>query len=189
MAKRRIGAVRPREQSGFTLIELLVSITVMIVLAGAAVGLLQVAVRSEPRIAERTESVQQARALMERVTQELRQGYGIDTALSSQLDILTYLKRTSCGGPAASSAIPCRVTYTCTSGICTRTELNPDGSGGGPTVQLVEGLSSSDVFEYLPGASQPDYVEMRLSFPAREGDDAITLDDGVALRNSGVVTS
>ena len=180
---------RARDERGFTLVELLVAMTAMLVVLGAGYALLQVTLRNEPRISERAASVQEARVLMERISRELRQGYGVDTAQPSQLVILTYVRRTACGGSTASSSIPCQVTYTCSSGSCTRTERNPDGSGGAPSVQIVEGLSYSDVFEYLPSAAEPDYVGLRFSFPARGGDDAVTLDDGVALRNTGVPPS
>ena len=180
---------RARDERGFSLIELLVVVASMLVLLVAGYGVLKVTVRSEPRISERAASVQQARVLMERISRELRQGYGIGTAQPSQLTIGTYVRRTSCGGAAGSSSIPCQVTYTCASGSCTRTERNPDGSGGGPGVQLVAGLGDSNVFEYLPSAADPDYVGLSFSFPAREGDDAVTLGDGAALRNAGVPPS
>ena len=39
------------------------------------------------------------------------------------------------------------------------------------------------MFGYSPNSTNPDYVSMRLVFPAAGGDDAVTLDDGVDLRN------
>ncbi len=39
------------------------------------------------------------------------------------------------------------------------------------------------MFGYSPSSADPDYVSMRLVLPAEGGDDAVTLDDGVDLRN------
>ena len=39
------------------------------------------------------------------------------------------------------------------------------------------------MFGYSPDSANPDYVTMRLVFPAEGGDDAVTLEDGVDLRN------
>ena len=70
-----------------------------------------------------------------------------------------------------------------------RWRLRPHGgaAAGQPgtttTEQLVSGLSSSAVFGYSPDSANPDYVTMRLVFPAEGGDDAVTLEDGVDLRN------
>jgi len=47
----------------------------------------------------------------------------------------------------------------------------------------VSGLSSNDVFSYSPDATDPTYVGITLVFPAENGEEAITLTDGVALRN------
>ena len=51
------------------------------------------------------------------------------------------------------------------------------------TERLVSGLSSSAVFGYSPDTANPEYVTMRLVFPAEGGGDAITLEAGVDLRN------
>ena len=77
----------------------------------------------------------------------------------------------------AKPAIACKVTYTCTAGVCDRAEAPLPGQPGTTTTQqLVSGLSSSAVFGYSPDSTNPDYVTMRLVFPAAGGDDAVTLD-------------
>ena len=43
---------------------------------------------------------------------------------------------------------------------------------------------STEVFSYLPNATAPRYVEVRFSFPAEGNEDAVTLDDGIGLRNT-----
>lgn len=177
------------DERGFTLTELLVSMMLGLVVIGAAVGFFTTAIRSEPRVSDRTAQIQQARAFAERITRELRQGWGTPTATSSQLSILTSVQRTTCGGDTIGPAKPCRVTYTCTTAGCTRVVANVDGSGSGPTVQVVGPLSTQAVFSYSPSSTAPTYLGLHLVFPAEAGDDAVTVDDGVAFRNDNPAPS
>ena len=179
-----------RSDDGFTIVELLVYMLMVGFLAAAGAALLITAVKSEPRIADRTDAIQRARVLQERFARELRQSSLVKQTpapTSSQITFNTYLRRASCGGAAQTdvtqTAISCQVSYSCASGACTRTERNPDGSGTPLVQQVVTGLSSDAVFGYSPSATSPDYVTMRLVFPAAGGDDAITVEDGVDLRN------
>jgi type II secretory pathway component PulJ len=172
--------------SGHTLVELLVATSMFLALLAVGLGVLPMVLRSEPRISERAAHIQQGRALIERLTRELRQGSDVSAATSTGLTFLTYVRRTGCGNSAVTEhAIQCRVTYSCQGGTCTRTERNPDGTGTAPPVQLVEGLQSA-LFTYLPGPTLPEYVTVRLAYPAEGGDDAITLEDGANLRNASL---
>ena len=98
------------------------------------------------------------------------------------------MRRAECGGGSetdpSAPAIACKVTYSCAAGACDRTEAPLPGEPGTPTTEKpISGLSSSAVFGYSPSSADPDYVSMRLVLPAEGGDDAVTLDDGVDLRN------
>jgi prepilin-type N-terminal cleavage/methylation domain-containing protein len=168
---------------GFTLTELLVAMTIGLVVLGAGVMMFTAAVRSQPKASARAAKVQQARTTSERIVRELRQGSAVSTATSAQLSILTYVHSSVCGGSFASSSIPCRVTYTCTAGTCTRVEAQPNGTAPGPAREVVSGLSNAIVFSYSPSSSAPSWVGITLGFPAENGDDAITIEDGAALRN------
>jgi prepilin-type N-terminal cleavage/methylation domain-containing protein len=176
-----------RDDRGFTLPELLVATVLSLVVIGAAVTAFTAAIQSQPRVNSETGAIQQARTVMERITRELRQGSTVPSATSSQLSIVTLVHSASCGGPGSNTAISCRVNYSCAAGACTRTEAKPDGTLPGPTVQVVSGLSSSNVFTYTPPtATAPAYVNVTLVFASESGsDDAITLSDGAALRNPG----
>jgi type II secretory pathway pseudopilin PulG len=175
-----------RGASGHTLVELLVAASIFLLLLGAGLAVLPMVLRSEPRISERAAHIQQARALIERLTRELRQGSGVESATSTGLQFLTYVRRTECGSSTVDEpAIQCRVTYSCQGGACTRTERNPDGTGSAAPVQLVGGLQSAS-FTYLPSPVAPEYVTVRLAFPAEGGDDAVTLEDGANLRNAAL---
>lgn len=178
------GAARlRRDQRGLTLIELLIAATLGLVVVGGALTMFMGAVRSEPRTAGKVSAIQQARTTIDRITRELRQGREIPTTPSaSQLAIVTWVKASNCGGPAATSSILCRVTYSCAGTVCTRTVAQPDGAAPGPASQVAAGLVSADVFSYLPDAAEPTYVGV--SFSVGAGESApVTLGDGVALRN------
>lgn len=184
MAEQRdSGATRLRDERGFALTELLIGTLLALALIGSAVGLFVTSVRSQPRTSDRAGDIGDARVFAESLSRELRQGVTVAIASPSQLEIVTYVKRASCGGTTAGSAIACQVTYTCSSGACTRVAANVDGSAPGPAVQVVAGLADENVFSYSPDAVAPTYVGIRLAIEAAPGEDAITLEDGVALRN------
>ncbi|MGI9021183.1 MAG: PilW family protein [Solirubrobacterales bacterium] len=174
---------RVAKQSGFALPELLIGSVLALALIGSSVGVFTTSLRSEPRTSDRSSQVQEARTFAESISRELRQGWGAPVAGPSQLSILTYVKRATCAGSAAGPAIPCRVTYTCVTGTCSRVAANPDGTGAGAAVRVVEGLGDPNVFSYSPTPAAPTFVGIRLVFTADAGEDAITLTDGVALRN------
>jgi type II secretory pathway pseudopilin PulG len=173
-------------ERGMTLTELLVAISMLMVVLAAAVPVLVSSVRNEPRLRDRAGKIQQARALVERVGRDLRSGYFVDSSTSSTLALRTYLHQSACNGSPSPSAtaILCRVTYSCTSGACTRQVANPDGSAPGSSQTMVSGLSSSAIFSYT--GSPTSYVGVSIAFPSKGGDDAVTLTDGFGLRNAGI---
>lgn len=175
-------------ESGFTMLELLVAATIGIVLIGTAVGLFTSAIRAEPERNQRAAQIQQARFLTERITRELRQGSNAQVPTPAELMILTYVPRLSCTGPTPGPAIRCRVFYSCTTaGTCVRTQCPPavlvPPAGCAPATEVVSGLSSDAVFTFSPRTPGQAFVGVKLAFPAQRGDDAITVEDGVALRN------
>jgi hypothetical protein len=178
-------------ERGVSMVELLVFTMMLLVVLSAGMALLIVAVKSQPRVSDRNFAIQQGRVLQERFARELRQSSRVEQSpapTSQSITFDTYVRRTQCGGPPetdpAKPAIACKVAYTCTTGACARTEAPLTGQPGTTTTErLVSGLSSSAVFGYLPDSANADYVTMRLVFPAEGGDDAVTLEDGVDLRN------
>jgi type II secretory pathway pseudopilin PulG len=178
-------------ERGFTLVELLVFMIMLLLVLAAGMGLLIVSVTSQPRVSDRNFAIQQARALQDRLARELRQSTLVEQSpapTSSSITFDTYVRRTACGDAVqtdpAQPAIACKVTYSCTAGACDRTEAPLPGQPGTTTTQeLVSGLSSSAVFGYSPSSTNPEYVTLELVFPAAGGDDAVTLRDGVDLRN------
>lgn len=155
----------------------------MLVILGASVGVMTASLRNQPRTTERSTDIQAARVAMANLTREIRQGATVTTATSTQLSLITNVAKATCGGAVSTVSRLCSVTYTCTAGTCTRTERNTDGTGSAPAVTMVTGLSSGSVFTYSPSATAPSYIGVQLVFPAKSGDDSITLTDGVTLRN------
>jgi hypothetical protein len=168
--------------------ELVMAATALIGLLGIMGTGITVVAHNQARIADRSAQMQEGRVMVERLTRELREGSGVQSPTSSSLSFLTYVRRQQCGGSESPTsettpAIQCRVTYTCSSGACTRAEALPNGSGSGPAVLLVDGLRSNAVFTYAPNATNPGHVTVTLEYPARDGDETVTLSDGAALRN------
>jgi type II secretory pathway pseudopilin PulG len=182
--RRRVAALA-REDSGWTLIELLVAAVIGLALIGSATFVFAASIQSQPRTASRGADIEQARLAMERLTRELRQAWDVPTATSSQISVLTYVQKATCGGASATTALPCRVTYTCTTTACSRVEANPDGTGPGPAAQVVSGITGPAVFSYSPDTTTPTFIGVNMVFPSDHGDDAITLSDGIAMRLPG----
>jgi hypothetical protein len=177
-----------REEGGFTMAEMLVSIMITLMAFSSALLVLNIAQRAQPRITDRSEAIQEGRVWIERLTRELRQGATmVGTPTASSISFVTYVQHSACGSSTAGTSIQCRVSYACTAGTCTRSELNTDGTGTGGEDQVVTGLLSSNVFSYSPTAAGAEYVGVTLRFPstdeAGETEDAVTLQDGVSLRN------
>jgi hypothetical protein len=182
---------RPRardERGAIGMMELLTSAALTVLLVGTIGMLVVVSARQQPRISDRAASIQQGRVLVEQFTRELREGFAVQaTPGASMITFRTYVRHASCGSSTPLSpsqpAIACRVTYSCSSGACARTENPVDGPQTGQPETVVSGLANSNVFSYLPSAANPEHVGVTLVYPAEGTDDAITISDGAALRN------
>jgi prepilin-type N-terminal cleavage/methylation domain-containing protein len=175
-------------EAGFTLIELLVAMVLGLLVIGSAVAIFATGVQTAPRISDRSAEIQQARTMAERISRELRQGSNATSLDPSQLMILTYVPHAACGSTTSGTALRCRVFYNCdTAGSCYRTECGPNTvappTGCGNSVLTVQGLADNQVFAFTPRTPGQAFVSLRLAFPATESEDAITIEDGVALRN------
>src|SRR6187401_154076 len=122
-------AVTPDREAGFTLVELLVGITLMLLVLAAGFTLLQVVIRTEPAIQDSNTSIQQGQIVAERMARELRQTYDVNSASASSLSVDTYIQTASnCSGGAGTTAVQCRVVYSCTANSCTRTVSEVNGA-------------------------------------------------------------
>lgn len=178
---RRAPAALRRDERGFTLVELLIATSIGLVVVGAALAMFIGGVRSEPKTATKVAAIQDARVTLDRITRELRQALDVEEASPTELEIVTYVKATSCNGVAGGTSIPCKVTYSCDGDVCMRTVAQPDGSAPGTPTEVVDGLVSAEVFDPQP-AVDPTYIGV--DFVLLSGDDdPVSLGDGVALRN------
>jgi len=180
-----------RDESGMTLVELLVASAMSVLIVGAAGSMLVSAVRTQPKVSEKAQAISTARYVLERMTHEIRNGTAVEYSSGSTVEFTTRVRRTACGGSTEEDpsvpAIECRVTYSCTTTACTRTETAPEvpGSSGTP-VPLVEGLVSSKVFNYEvtgEGASEgTSFIGITLHIENPEGEGELTVTDGAGLR-------
>lgn len=173
-----------RDEVGHTLPELLVAAVLSLLIAAAGSMLVVVAVKTQPQTSERAGQIQQGRTMLENVTRELRQAKSVTAASSSQVELLTYVPAAACGVAGTGSAQLCRVTYSCNASSCSRTERPPNATTPSRTTTSVSGITGPGVFS-AEGTDplSPAYVGVRLVFPQASGEEAVTLDDGAALRN------
>lgn len=172
-----------------TLIELLVAAAMGVVLFAAAASLMITALRKQPEISKKSQTISTARWVMERFTREIRNGISVEPsrATPSEVSFLAYVRSASCsaGGtlPSTSKAIPCQVTYRCTTTKCTRTQAAP-GVYTGTERTIFTGISSANVFDYTPSPAAAKFIEVKLQFPNPSGGGNLTISDGASLRNA-----
>lgn len=184
-------SLRPSED-GYTLIELLVAMAIGLALLTAVGSLMVSAMRSQPKVGKKTGEVQTARAALERITTELRNGTVVNEATASSVSFQAYVRRTSCTSsalPAATApSIKCQVTITCTASpkACVRKQAAAGEVGKGTAQTILTGLSNgTSVFSYSPSPTSPTYVKVTLALPdPTGGKDALTVSDGATLRNA-----
>lgn len=177
-------------EQGFTIVELIVAATMMVVITGAAVSLLVSSMQHQVKVTDRADQVGDARNAIEKITVDLRQGSEVMTEPTPERLVLSTL----CDASADGAAGPCTVTYSCTGTTCTRQV------GAGTARTVVSGLSSTEVFCYVPSIEDPEsecgerpvgavldpvsYVGATIELPSSEQGDVTVLEDGAALHNS-----
>lgn len=183
-----------------TLVELLVASAMSVILVGAVGSMVVSAVRTQPEVSKKSQSVSTARYVLERMTREIRNGIRVDVATASKVSFVTYVRRAACGGttPLSSSAPPtkCEVTYQCTTTSCSRIEA-AEGVYTGTAKTVITGINSSNVFCFVPSTATDSLtcgtaasakgttymgVTLRIPNPSRAGN--LTVSDGVSLRNA-----
>jgi type II secretory pathway pseudopilin PulG len=179
---------RPSGEGGFTLVELLVASTMGVVVMGAVASLMISTIRQQPKISKESQNVSSARWMLERITHELRNGIAVKEGTASKLSFEGYVRHSACGGSttlsAASPAIKCRITYECTPTACSRKETNP-GNTTGIARPIFSGLTSDQIFTYVPSAANATYVKATLRLPdPSDAGSPLVISSGASLRNA-----
>lgn len=176
-------------EKGLTLIELLVAAAMSVVIVGAAGTMLISAMKTQPKVSEKAQDVSTARWILERMTREIRNGVGVDTAEPSEVSFRTYVRHATCGTstplPSNQPATECQVTYRCQAGECVRIEANPNVFTGVETT-IFSGVTTTNVFNYTPD-DDPNFVGVTLRFPSDDGEGTLTVSDGATLRSSNLL--
>jgi type II secretory pathway pseudopilin PulG len=183
--KDRLGG----SEAGFTLVEMLIAAAIGIVVLGATSTMLVSAVRTQPKISNRAENASTSRWVLERMTREIRNGIAVKPGSSvSTLVFTAHVRSSACGAgtalPASSSSIECKVTYSCNTTSCTRSETTPAATGSGTPVTIFTGIDSEKVFSYTPSIERASFVGVTLRFPNPDGGGDFTISDGATLRGA-----
>jgi type II secretory pathway component PulJ len=165
------GTPTPRRQGGFTLIELLITVSLLMVVGVVILQTLDAVTRSQAYQADRTESLDSMRLVLNTMTKELRQATAVDDATStaSHISFTTYIR-----------GVSRQVQYTATSGTLTR-RLD-----GGASITVQTGLATNSLFAYqsAPPVSGAQWVKIVLQVkPRRDPETTLVLDSEVNLRN------
>ena len=161
----------PRREHGFTLIELLITVSLLLVVGVVILQTLDSVTRSQAYQADRTESLDSMRLVLNTMTKELRQATAVDDASStaSYISFTTYVH-----------GVSHRVQYTASAGTLTR-RLD---TGASITVQT--GLATDSIFSYqsAPPVTGAQWVKIVLQVkPRRDPETVLVLDSEVNLRN------
>lgn len=181
-------------EGGFTLVELLISASMGVIVMGVVAMLMIGTLRSQPKITKESQNVSSARWMLERLTHELRNGIVVKEGTASKISFEAYVRHGTCGGSTAlaatTPAIICRVTYECTTTACTRKETSP-GTTIGVASPVFSGLSSSQIFTYVPSVEKAEkvekvtYVKATLQFPdPTSAGSPLVISSGASLRNA-----
>jgi prepilin-type N-terminal cleavage/methylation domain-containing protein len=179
---------RQSGEGGFTLVELLVASAMGVVVMSAVASLVISTVRQQPKISKETQNVSSARWMLERITHELRNGIAVKEGTASKISFEGYVRHSTCGGSTllgpASPAIKCRITYECSTTACSRKETNPETTTG-LARSVFTGLTSNQIFTYVPSAANATYVKVTLQLPdPTSAGSPLVISSGASLRNA-----
>jgi type II secretory pathway pseudopilin PulG len=175
-------------EGGFTLVELMVSSLMGVVVMGAVASLMIGTVRQQPKISKESQNISSARWMLERLTHELRNGIAVKEGTASKISFEGYVRHSACGGSTvlgpSSPAIKCRITYECTTTTCSRKETSP-ATTTGLARPIFSGLTSSQIFTYVPSVANATYVKATLTLtdPTDAGS-PLVISSGTSLRNA-----
>ena len=152
--------------AGFTIVELLITMTLMLLVASGALGLLDAARPAADAELMRQAAIAEGRAGLERMVREIR---GADAINATSATLIDFNGQTPAG--ARRIVYECGVSST-VAGLrqCTRYEGPVGGTAtDGLTVidRLVNATTSQPVFSYLPDRIRPTEVKVSVVLPSR----------------------
>lgn len=179
------------DDRGLTLVELLVSVTMAVLVSGAAAMMLINALQRQGDVTQRADQVTEAQVAVERMVRSIRQGVQgtatvTNSGTTSTLKLETYVDG-FCGQSAVTTSTKCSVTYQCTSEACSMTT----GSGTTRTEKMITGVKNTgSVFEAVTGPSSCStsgaevvaFVEVKLELKSKKGG-VTNLQNGAGLRS------
>jgi type II secretory pathway pseudopilin PulG len=171
---RRFRRISARDEGGFTLLELVFSVSLLLVVLGAMMGIFQVVQRQSAYVKDRSETLDTMRIAVDRMTKEIRQARVVDpdpVAPAERFEMTTFLL-----GEEAD------IVYAVIGDTLTRSV------NGGTAVVLQDDLAASNLFTYT--ADTADIVQV-VSFslqvhPPRAPETVLVLTSEVRLRNKAV---
>jgi len=193
------------DQAGISLIEVMVSMTLMTIVMGAILALLDSSARSAPREKERSDAIREVQVGLHRMTRELRQATNI---LGTNPRWILFQARLQNTDPATSASQPYRdrqILLSCgdhNPGRCARYEAAPGDqlpTTGETLISRVSNWNATEtgrrVFDYPPAEPggpapiSPASINIRIEVPSA-GERAgggyrypLTFEDGVTVRN------
>lgn len=171
--RRTSAPERARERApegGFTVAEIVFTVSLLMVVVGALLGVLDSAHRTQSFVYDRADALDEMRLTLDRMTKEVRQAGSVALdSTASRLEVSTYV-----GGE------PETIVYEVSG-----TDLVRSVDGGQYTV-VHEKVASSDLFQYEPAVETAQVVKMVLRVhPSNSPDTTLELSSEVQLRNRG----
>lgn len=158
----------PRPDAGYTIVELTVTIAIFSIVLASLVGVFISVQRSQAYVSDRTESLDNLRLAMDRLSKEVRQTTTVTAKTATSLAITTFV---------AGSAED--ITWAVVGGTLTRTDQ------WGASATVLRNVTNSDVFTYTPATGRPVVVAVRLQTrPAQSPDTLLELTSEIRLRNA-----
>lgn len=160
-----------RRSDGFTLIELLITVSLLAIIGVVLIQTLDTFTRSEAYQADRTQSLDSMRLVLNGMTKELRQATAVDDANStaSHIAFTTYVRGTIH-----------TITYDAT-GDTLKRRLD-----AGAWIPVQAGLATTSIFSYQSAPPVPGAQWVRIVLqvkPKRDPETTLVLDSEVNLRN------
>jgi len=160
-----------RRSDGFTLIELLITVSLLMVVGVVLIQTLDTFTRSQAYQADRTQSLDSMRLVLNGMTKELRQATAVDDANStaSHISFTTYIK-----------GVTHTITYDATGTTLQRRLV------AGAWIPIQTGLATTSIFTYQSAPPVPGAQWVRIVLqvkPKRDPETTLVLDSEVNLRN------